>query len=330
MKTATQKRNGWKIFGIAAILFAFLSLVLKGCGHILSNIPSVPDDYTKKAPTGGELEAKYLAAGSHEVEYFESGAMMSFQKFEIYYPKDIDSMDKLPVVIFVNGTGVKGSKYPALQKHLASWGFITVATEEEYAWNGFSAEMSVRYLEVLNQYREDGKENVFYGKIDLDRIGITGHSQGGIGVINAVTDQKHSDIYKAAVLLSSTETDMAKAFFWESDSSLIRTNTLMIASTGQRDSTISPLEGMQKTYRNITDAVAKVMARRNDCDHGEMLYYADGYVTAWFMYYLKDDAEAGGAFFGDSPEISSNALYQDVQITPGKSNTPPQAAGHQS
>ena len=173
--------------------------------------------------------------GSHDTEYYEAGAMMSFRKFEIYYPKDIKNMDKLPVVVFVNGTGVKGSKYSALQKHLASWGFITIATEEEYAWNGFSAEMSVRYLELLNQYQEDGKENVFYDKIDMDKIGITGHSQGGIGAINAVTEQKHSDIYKAAVILSSTETDAAKALLWDSDSSLIKTNTLMIASNGAAD-----------------------------------------------------------------------------------------------
>lgn len=300
--------------GIAAIIIIFIYLALKGGGYILSKIPSVPEDYVKKVQTGGDMEAEYLEMGSHEVEYYEAGAMMSFQKFEIYYPADIKSMDKLPAVVFVNGTGIKGSKYPALQKHLASWGFITIATEEECAWNGFCAEMSVRYLDILNQYQEDGKENVFYGKIDMDKIGITGHSQGGIGVINAITDQKHSDIYKAAVILSSTETDIAKALMWESDASLIHTNTMMIASTGQTDSNISPLESMQKTYHNITDDVAKVLARRNDCDHGEMLYYADGYVTAWFVYYLQGDTEAGNAFFGENAEIRSNALYQDVEI----------------
>lgn len=308
------KMNGWKIVAIILIIIVMVILMLKGCVHILSKIPSVPDDYVKKVQTGGDIEAKYLAMGSHDIEYYEAGAMMSFQKFEIYYPKDIENMDKLPVVVFVNGTGVKASKYPALQKHLASWGFITIATEEEYAWNGFSAEMSVRYLELLNQYQEDGKENIFYGKIDMDKIGITGHSQGGIGVINAITEQKHSSIYKAAVILSSTETDMAKAFLWESDSSLIHTNAMMITSTGQTDSNISPLKSMQKIYDNITDDVEKVLARRNDCDHGEMLYYADGYVTAWFMYYLKGDTEAGNAFFGENAEINSNPLYQDVLV----------------
>lgn len=308
------KMNGWKIVAIILIIIVMVILMLKGCVHILSKIPSVPDDYVKKVQTGGDIEAKYLAMGSHDIEYYEAGAMMSFQKFEIYYPKDIENMDKLPVVVFVNGTGVKASKYPALQKHLASWGFITIATEEEYAWNGFSAETSVRYLELLNQYQEDGKENIFYGKIDMDKIGITGHSQGGIGVINAITEQKHSSIYKAAVILSSTETDMAKAFLWESDSSLIHTNAMMITSTGQTDSNISPLKSMQKIYDNITDDVEKVLARRNDCDHGEMLYYADGYVTAWFMYYLKGDTEAGNAFFGENAEINSNPLYQDVLV----------------
>lgn len=175
MKNVKTKRNWWKVVAIIVIIIMIVSLVLKGCGHILSSIPSVPDDYTKKVQTGGDIEAKYLGLGSHAVEYYEAGAMMSFQKFEIYYPKDIENMDKLPVVVFVNGTGVKGSKYSALQQHLASWGFITVATEEEYAWNGFSAEMSVRYLELLNTHEED-KENVFYHKIDMDKIGITGHS----------------------------------------------------------------------------------------------------------------------------------------------------------
>lgn len=314
MKKAKEKKNVWKSIAIIAIILIVGSVALKGLGQFLSKIPSVSEDYVSKVQTGGDIEAKYLKMGSHEVDYYEAAAMMSFQKFELYYPKDIASMDKLPVVVFVNGTGVKGSKYSALQKHLASWGFITIATEEEHAWNGFSAEMCIRYLETLNTYQEDGKENAFYGKIDMDNIGITGHSQGGIGVINAVTDQKHSDVYKAAVILSSTETDIAKAFLWESDSSLIHANTLMLASTGQTDSKIAPLENIQKTYQDIPDDVIKVMARRNDCDHGEMLYYADGYVTAWFMWQLQEDIYAASAFTGDEPEIMRNPLYQDQLI----------------
>ncbi|MCR5228572.1 MAG: hypothetical protein K6D03_00430 [Solobacterium sp.] len=37
---------------------------------------------------------------------------------------------KYPAVIFVNGTGIRGSKYKALFKHLASWGFIVAGNED--------------------------------------------------------------------------------------------------------------------------------------------------------------------------------------------------------
>ena len=85
----------------------------------------------------------------------------------------------------------------------------------------------------------------------------------------------------------------------------------MISSTGETDSKLAPLEGLQELYGNVPEHVSKIMARRNNADHGEMLYYADGYVTAWFRYWLKGDENAKVAFFGDSAEILSNSLYQD-------------------
>lgn len=55
------------------------------------------------------------------------------------------------------------------------------------------------------------------------------------------------------------------------------------------------------------------MARRAGIEHGGMLYSADDYVTAWFMWQLNDD-EAAKAFIGDTPEIRSNELYTDQMI----------------
>lgn len=300
-----------KVIGIIILLLGVLIAVLF---HFISKSPSVPENYTDTVKTGGEIEAKYLAMGSYEVEHLESATVSSLEKFEVYYPKDIYNLGKVPVVIFLNGTGTPASKYPALQEHLASWGFITIANEENNSFYGEGVELSIRYLLFADTYSSNDDESPLKGHIDFDNIGVTGHSQGGIGVINGITIHPHSDMIKAAVMLSSTETDMAKAFLWDSDSSLIHANTMMIGSSGQTDSAISPLESMQKTYENITDDVIKVLARRNDCDHGEMLYCADGYVTAWFMYFLQGDEEAGKAFFGDNPEISANEFYQDIMI----------------
>jgi len=313
MENKEKKESKWKSrMGTIAIVIIIVFLVFKGLGAILSKIPSVPNDYTSKVQTGGDIESKYLKTGSHEVEYLESTTMSSLSKFEIYYPKDINSMGKVPVVVFLNGTGVKGSKYKALQEHLASWGFITIANEQENSFYGDAAEISIRYLKLADTYNDEKNPNPLNGHIDFDNIGITGHSQGGIGVINGITIHQNSNMFKAAVILSSTETEMAKALLWDSDSSQIKANTLMIGSTGNTDSKISPLESLEKTYNNISDDYSKVLARRNDCDHGEMLYYADGYVTAWFMYYLKGDNDSKKAFVVDG-ELSKNSLYQDFR-----------------
>ncbi len=319
MKKEKTKMNWWKIIAIVLIVIDICLLLLKGCGSALSKAQSVPEDYTKTVSTGAELEANYIAMGPHDVSYMEYSALMSFGKYEVYYPSDIaETEGTLPAVIFVNGTGVKGSKYQALQKHMASWGFITVATEEEHAWNGFSAEMSVRMLEKLNKLEGEyfGKDNMFYGKIDLENIGITGHSQGGYGVVNAITDQKHKENYKAAVILSSAPFTANNDFQWEAEPSLIRTPTMMLSSMGTFDATVASLESLQSVYDSISNEVPKVLARRTAGDHGEMLYYGDGYVTAWFMYWLKGDAEAGKAFFGEDAEILSNENWQDIKIKP--------------
>lgn len=63
-------------------------------------------------------------------------------------------------------------------------------------------------------------------------------------------------------------------------------------------------------------AVPAVMARRVDAQHGQMLYWADGYMTAWFLYHLRQDAKAGQVFWGETPEIAANPLWQDVAIRP--------------
>ena len=305
-----------KVLLVIGVILLLLMAAVIALLLFLSKMPAVPEDYTETVQTGGELETAYLAMGSHEVGYYESGSLNSFEKYEIYYPLDMAQSAPLPVVVFVNGTGVKGSKYPALQKHMASWGFLTIATEEEFAWNGFSAEMCVRYLTALNAYQAEGEENIFYGKIDLERVGITGHSQGGTGVINAMTDQRNAEIYKAAVILSGggNKRVSQEVLLWDFDETKIHAPTLMLAATGDADIGLVALEDIQSLFENIPDDVIKGMARRKDIGHGEMLYYGDGYVTAWFMWLLQGDEEAKSAFAGEDPEVITNPMYQDQRI----------------
>ncbi len=294
-----------KILKCVVIVILAVILLLAILLFALSKRPFVPNNYTKTVETGGELEAKYLAMGQYEISHAETDAPEDWGKFITYYPAELETKSRTyPVVVIVNGTGVYASKYPALFKHLASWGFIAIGNEDPSTCSGDSADATLSYLLEQNE----NPDSVFYQKVDTAHIGITGHSQGGVGVFNAVATQPHGDLYTCAVSLSPTEMELADAIGLHYEPDKMTVPTLLIAA--DTNDVITP-EGAQKVYDAIT--VSKAMALRTGMDHGKMLYSADGYITAWFLWYLQDDGNAANAFIGNSPELSVNPLYCNQQ-----------------
>lgn len=298
-----------KVVGIVLIIIFLLMAALI---FYLSRRPAVAADYHEKITSGGIIEEKYLARGKYEVAYFEQSVLENYKKYEVWYPSELETSEKrYPVVVINNGTGIPASKCKALFEHLASWGFIVIGNEEENSWNGFAADMSLNYLLKANE----NSESIFFGHVDTDKIGVSGHSQGGVAVINTITATRHAGKYQAAYAASVTHEELSFLLEWEYDASEITIPFFMTAGTKDMDAkTISPLEGMNQIYDKITGAPIKVMARRTDADHGEMLTGANGYETAWFMWLLQGDEEAGLAFGGASPEICNNSCYQDQRL----------------
>ncbi len=300
-----RKKNVWKwilviIAGAIAAVLAYGALK-----------PAVPGNY-EAGDTGGDLEQKYLAHGSREVSYTEQKALQDYEKYEIWYPSDLEgSEEDYPVIVVANGTGVKASKAKAMFEHYASWGFIVIGNEEAYSWNGFASDMSLSYLLKQNE----NPDSVFYQHVDPDHIGSLGHSQGGIGAINAVLQGKKGSLYKAAAAESPTSQTLADSLEWHYEPSELTVPIFYVCSDGQTDQNlVIPEADFDQLYEDTEKAPAAVKAIRTGEDHSNMLYCSDGYVTAWFLYYLQNDEEAGSVFFGEDPELARNPLYTDVSI----------------
>ena len=292
-----------KVVGIILLVIIVLIALLL---VILSLKPFVPNDYTRTTETGGQIEGAYLLEGSHEVSFTEYDAEGEWEKFEIWYPSDLEQSEtKYPVVIVANGTGVKASKYKALFKHLASWGFIVAGNEDPSTYAGTSADATLSLLLSENETAD----SIFYQKLDTDHIGITGHSQGGVAVFNEIKNNELSSMYICAVSLSPTQEDLAEAIGIPYNPEGISIPVFVLAGT---ENDVITLDGMEAVYDQL--AGSKVMARRICNNHGEILYKGDGYVTAWFMYWLQDDKAAGQAFFGEDAELLENKLYQDAKV----------------
>lgn len=295
------------VLKIAGIVLLALILLIAGFLFWLSRRPFVPNDYTETVETGGALEAKYLAMGPYEVKQVKAEEPEDWKEFVAYYPAQLeDSGDQWPAVVFVNGTGVYAAKYPALFRHLASWGFIVLGNEDPGTFSGDSTDATLAWLLEQN----GDPDSVFYQKVDTAHMGLSGHSQGGVGVFNAISEQPNGGLYTCAVSLSPTQEDLAAALNIPYDPSKTVIPTLVLAGTS--NDVITP-EGMEKLYSKLGGP--RVMALRTDTDHGSMLYSGDGYVTAWLMYWLRGDEEAGKAFWGEAPELAGNPNWRGVQIS---------------
>ncbi len=301
-------KNVLRIIGILLLAVIFL---VTAVSVISSLLPVIPGNYTEKTDTGGDIEKKYLSMGKHKVSSVSVRREDSLKKILIFYPSDLKDSDKAwPAVIYSNGTGQKGSQYRNLYRHLASWGFIVMANDDSESYSGLPAEKMLTYLLEENE----NENSIFRQKIDTASIGTYGHSQGGAAVFNTITAQEHSSMYKTAVSLSPTHEELADALHWHYDLSQVSVPVLLIAGTsGEFETeTVIPFEKMTAMYEKLN--VPKAMARKTGAAHADTASTADGYVTAWFMWQLQGDQEAGKAFTGEDPELLKNPLYQDQRI----------------
>lgn len=299
---------GIVLLAIPVVLVAVLAVVYL----YADNRRDIKPGYNQEIETGGTLEAKYLAGGDFETKKFTAKAEDPIKKYTVYYPAELASTDKeYPMILVLNGTGGKATKYEAQIDLYASWGFIVVGNQDKATGTGVTAVETLHYM--LGQ--SDDPDSIFYHKIDLDNIGITGFSQGGAGVFNVLTKYDEASYFKAAAPLSPVSEYMtALATDYTYDSSKVNIPIMIFAGTeGEFETeTVLPLAELQKQYAKIT--TPKVMARRVDMTHDQMMYSAGGYVIAWFRWQLMDDQKAAQVFIGESPELLSNPLYQDAAI----------------
>jgi len=311
---------GIVVLALVVVLAAFFAYAQYKNWKTL-NTPILPDDYYKAFaeafPAGGKLEEYYVGQGGYEVEHLEyKSDNKSIGTIRVYSPAELRSSGKqYPVVMVVNGSNTPAKVYLPFFQRLASWGFVVVGTDDPQAGTGETTSIALDF--VLN-------ESEIAGQMDRDNIGITGYSQGGAGALGAATKYENSHLYKAIFTGSAAYPLLAISMGWEYDSSKISVPYFMTAATGTSDDLgvadinaefggVAPLASLVEIYNSITDDVLKIRARVTGAEHEQMQARTDGYMTAWMLYHLQGDQEAGKVFLGEDAEILRNANWQDVE-----------------
>lgn len=249
-----------------------------------------------------------------------------WKKFTVSYPETVKtSARKLPVIVFCNGTLVPASLYLGVFDYMASWGFIAIGSEEKWSARGEGAIAALDFLKKLDQ----DKSSALYQRVDWQRVGLAGHSQGGAGVYNAATRYKQSAIFKALFAMSPCNKKLAAMWPLNAgyDLSKVKVPIMLTASANPKGwdeydpfvpfSGIAPLSSLQENRDELCkNSPCVVLARLSSLKHTHANMFGESlpYMTAWFLYHLQGNTDAGSFFCGKDPELLKNPRWQDVSI----------------
>lgn len=258
---------------------------------------------TSPAQAASTIETFYRATGSSAVTTVnatDSGG----RTFVVKYPTNLGAggVDH-PIITWGNGTNGSPSNYTGVLNHLASWGFVVVASTSGTTGNGDLVLAGAQYMVAQNA----NASSVFYQNLDVTKVGAMGHSQGASGALNATT--------KSNGLITSTMVFNLPNDIWisagdKTDWTKIVKPVLFV--TGTNDGFISSASGNTAHYNKVAGAAAK--ASLKGAGHNTIQGTGGGFIgyeVAWALYTLKGDTYARAAFAGATPEINTNTAWQN-------------------
>ena len=316
MEEKSKKKGKHKVLKIIGIVILVLILGIFIKNKIVEISPWLKDDYYKDFKSDSKLEKKYSGIGEYEVSEKVYKADGKVKNIRVWYPTELEKSDKLyPLILNVNASNTRARNLGASYKRLASWGFIVVGNDDPQTGNGKSAEKTMDYILNICELKN---------KIDKDNMGIIGYSQGGAGALRVVSMLDSGKYFKVVFTGSAAYSSLSKNMGWEYDMKKVNITYFIKGGTGESDDRnvedttnefggVAPLSSLKENYSKMSDEVFKIRARVSGAEHQDMLHRTDGYMTAWMLYHLQNDEEAGKVFIGDEAEILTNNNWQDIE-----------------
>jgi pimeloyl-ACP methyl ester carboxylesterase len=213
--------------------------------------------------------------------------------YTIFRPACMKDGEKYPVITWGNGTCGQSGGYATLLATVASHGFVVIASNSRFT-DGGNKEM-LKALDLAKALNDD-PDSLYHNRLDLDKIGAMGHSQGSSATAHAATDPR----IKAAILFNAGLASMDKPF---------------LAVSGDRDITSYTPADMAKAVESAAQPGAWLFYHKvletggNVTGHLTLMEQPERVTTptvAWWKYMLQGDEEAKKMFVGDDCGLCTN------------------------
>jgi len=334
-------------FHCAAVLTALVSSMACDDGGG-AGLEALAADASRIDASSGTVASTYAIAGPSAVSTCDVASASAPCKesaggssdagaslYVVFYPEDLGGPSiKHPILTWGNGTGAVPAQYSVLLTHLASWGFVVVASTSPNTGTGTEMLAGEDYLVAANA----DAASLLYGSLDVDHVGAIGHSQGADGAAQALlAADAAGSIHRAIATLvpvelpaqewtcfGDTDPSCAPAESFDSKS-LVHGSVFFI--DGSKDTLISPSsqgagtvgeQSVQAYYDATPVGTPRAKATLVGADHNDIQDSCTiglgcagvgpdgylGYITAWLMAELRGDPLARTAFAGSAPQIN--------------------------
>ncbi|HMJ11533.1 MAG TPA: hypothetical protein VK524_08990 [Polyangiaceae bacterium] len=213
---------------------------------------------------------------------------LDYSLYTVFRPSCMKDGETYPVITWANGTCGLTHGYALLLGTVASHGYVIIASNSTWTNTAPTNGVQLRALDYAKALNEDAS-SALYRRLDLDKIGAMGHSQGAAATAAAASDPRIKSI-----------------ILWNGGAS---NDKPFLNVSGERDIRDAAPEGMASVTNAATQPGAWVYHRQvlqtggRFTGHLVLMEQPErvwDLSVAWWDWQLKGSAEAKAMFLGDS------------------------------
>jgi hypothetical protein len=221
---------------------------------------------------------------------------MDHSLYTIFRPACMKEGETYPVITWANGTCGETAGYAPLLSTVASHGFVIFASNSTWTATAPTNTVQLRALDYA-KYVNDDPTNVLYHKLNLDKIGAMGHSQGSQATANASGDPR----IKALMFFSGGTSNNEPFVYISADRDIGGTTTPGSLADASAAAT---QPGAWIYYHQVLETGGSSTGHLVLMEQPERVV---DMTIAWWQYMLKGDQTAKGMFVGDSCGLCNRA-----------------------
>ena len=208
------------------------------------------------------------------------------------YPKQLSTDKKHGVIMWGPGGGTEPGAYEGIIRRMASHGFVVIAVSS-------SPGDASKAIEALNWLEEKNKasDGPLAGKLDMNTVGCSGHSMGGLESEQAIIKDKR---VKTSILNNSGDLGHSAMGYVPTD----RPIAIVYGNNGMERVNAEADYG----NANVKAPACLIMMDGGDYGHGSGPWDGMAATVSWFRWHL------GGESFRKADFVGSSGKYIDGPI----------------